>query len=91
MGALKEGVANPRYRACGVGVINNEGLKPKGVLCTDVNILDPATEDCNNPDGSGKYTLPDGGIFCIQWQNNDNNLCAGDFGGEKEKKILKWK
>lgn len=72
---------NPNFRVCGIGAINNKGERPKGVVCTDVNVIDPADGGCKNPETSEVYSPPEG-VFCVQWSNQDNNLCAGDFGGE---------
>lgn len=33
-----------KFRTCGVGFVDNMNKKPKGVLCTDVNVV--KAEDC---------------------------------------------
>jgi hypothetical protein len=80
---IKELIQNPKYFACGVGVINNKGEKAKGVLCTEVNVIDPATGNCKPTSGpSTEPYKPAEGLFCVQWLAGDNNLCVGDFGGK---------
>ena len=70
---------NFKLRACGVGVTDNKGTKPKGVVCTDLNIVDSA--QCRKfGTEADVHTVPEG-IACLQWSDRDNNLCAGDYGG----------
>lgn len=71
--------ASYKYRACGIGAIDNYGKKPKVMQCTEVNLV--ANDKCVNPqDPTMTYTVPDT-FACIQWPSMENNLCAGDFGG----------
>jgi hypothetical protein len=69
-----------KYRACGIGATDNKGTLPKGVLCTDVNVV--ASDKCLDPqDPTKSYEVPET-FACIQWPAMENNLCAGDYGGK---------
>lgn len=63
-----------KYRACGIGAINNQNEYPKGLVCTDVSPIPNA--DCT----ALGFTLPED-VICLKWEDRDNNVCIGDFGG----------
>lgn len=72
---------NYKFRVCGIGKIDNKGTNPKGVLCTDLNLV--ASTACRKfGTVSDTFTVPDG-IACLQWSNRENNLCVGDYGGKR--------
>jgi hypothetical protein len=74
---------NFKFRACGIGAIDNKGTLPKGVLCTDVNLV--ASDKCFDPqDPTKAYEVPES-FACIQWPAMQNNLCARDYGGKLKK------
>lgn len=64
-----------KFRACGIGSINNKGQKSKGVLCTNMEIV----PDLQCQDNSQTFPPPEG-MLCMK-SIHDNNACAGDFGG----------
>lgn len=69
-----------KLRACGIGVINNQGVYSlPGVVCTDLN-KQVATECKNLPSDEAAVTVPAGDV-CIQWPDRDNNVCVADYGG----------
>lgn len=72
---------NFKYRACGIGVIDDKGTKPKGVMCTEMNYVEPA-RCAETFDPTRTYTIPTGTV-CLQWPDRTNNACVGDFGGNK--------
>ena len=67
-----------RFKACGVGWINNKRERPKGVVCTEVNFI--KSGECQKYPSTELFELPEG-YACFQWADRDNNLCVGDFGG----------
>ena len=68
-----------KFRACGVGATNNKGEKTKGVICTDVDIVEDAK--CRKYGTANEFHTVPAGMSCIQWSNLDNNVCIGDYGG----------
>jgi hypothetical protein len=61
-----------KVRGCGVGKINNKGEKAKGVVCTDLKLVDSAK--CKKyGTASELHTVP-ATMACLQWDNKDNNL-----------------
>lgn len=69
-----------KFRACGVGIINNNRDVPTGVICTEVNfITDPLL--CKEPYGdAAAFPIP-AYQYCLKFPDLDNNACIGDFGG----------
>jgi hypothetical protein len=61
-----------KMRGCGVGVTNNKGDKPKGVVCTDLKLVSSA-KCLKFGTAAEMHTVPDG-IACLQWSDRDNNL-----------------
>jgi hypothetical protein len=60
-------------RFCGMGSTANYPTFPNTLKCTELNIVPKA--ECDS-------TIPN--TLCSRWMNKDNNVCAGDFGGENE-------
>lgn len=54
-----------KFRACGIGQTDNNGTVPKGVMCTDVNLVG---EKCEETDATVDNTV------CLRWEDRDNNL-----------------
>lgn len=69
-----------KFRACGVGIINNNRDVPTGVICTEVNfITDPLL--CKEPYGdAAAFPIP-AYQYCLKFPDLDKNACIGDFGG----------
>lgn len=74
---LSKRLSKFKYRACGIGAINNQGKKSKGVMCTEMNIV-PNSQCIGD---RGKLYTPPQNTLCLLWPNRDNNVCHGDFGG----------
>lgn len=69
-----------RFRACGIGVINNKGERARNVLCTDLNVQ-PQEQCKEDPTDERIFEVPTNQL-CLHWPDRENNACVGDFGGE---------
>lgn len=69
---------NFKIRACGVGVIGNNGERSRYIQCAAMNIIDDGAS-CTD-DAGNQITLLDGQV-CLKWTDRANNACVGDFGG----------
>lgn len=69
-----------KFRVCGIGVINNQGGRAKGVTCAEVKIIADPELCAEQYDPEKKYTPPEQDL-CLQWNDRDNNACVGDYGG----------
>jgi hypothetical protein len=54
---------------CGYGSTANHPTPSKGLTCTELDATLAETCSANT------------GIHCTLWENKDNNVCQGDFGG----------
>lgn len=61
-------------RFCGMGSIQNYPTFPNTLKCADLLIV-PTAECGVNIEN----------ILCTFWKDRDNNVCNGDFGGNKLK------
>lgn len=68
---------NLRFRTCGVGALDNDGTRPHGIRCTDVN---PIQCPANPVLGTAPNYPEDGTAICLQWTDRPNNICIGDLG-----------
>lgn len=68
-----------KLRTCGIGVVDNKGTPSKGVLCADVNYVEP--DKCVEAYGSSLEFPPPEGMVCLKFSALDSNACSGDFGG----------
>lgn len=66
---------NHRFRVCGFGIINNQGVRPRVLQCTDVKPI--SLEKCRDDHNAD---IPDESI-CLEWPDRENNVCPGDYGG----------
>lgn len=78
-----------KFKACGLGVIDDKGNRPKGVMCTEMNIVD-STKCAETFDATKTYTIP-AGTVCLQWPDRTNNACVGDWGGKMREIIYHLK
>jgi hypothetical protein len=66
-----------RFRACGIGVIGNQGERAKGIVCTELNYADAT--NCKETAADASTTVfpvkPD--QTCFVWPDRDNNVCVG--------------
>lgn len=52
---------------------DNKGTKPKGLTCTDVNLVQ---DECTSLVTGEAIELGEGQM-CLQWPDRDNNICVG--------------
>jgi hypothetical protein len=63
--AFQTRILNYKFRACGIGQMDNNGALPKGVMCTDVNLV---ADICESTDDAVENAV------CLQWTDRDNNM-----------------
>lgn len=68
--ATTDAYAGRTLRFCGMGSVSNYPQYSTTLKCTDL-LITPAS-DC----GSIPNTI------CSQWNDRDNNVCNGDYGGK---------
>lgn len=79
--AFKAGTSTMRYRVCGMGSINNQNQRPRGLICVDMNPI--SFDECTTTTDGTTVNMPDDGTaICLQWLDRDNNVCMGDYGGD---------
>lgn len=60
-----------RLLYCGFGSTENKPTKPRGLTCTSLNAVTASAGRCTE----------NSNIICTYWNNKDNNVCPGDYGG----------
>lgn len=67
-----------KFRAAGIGVVDNKNTKSKGVMVTEVNPI--SSEVCAAPEDGTIVTIPDDGTAaCLLWPDKDNNVSMKNY------------
>lgn len=69
---LTQAIANKwKFRVCGAGATDNNLNRPKGIMCTDLNLV--ASDKCLKAGTTEALDVPEN-MGCLQWPDRENNL-----------------